>query len=107
MNANYLYTNLFQEEYKYLSLEELQEKSKAINLTISDEDIIRIESITKDQSTSPYWEELRTGRITSSKFQRWCRTSIENPSKDLIASILKDASNINEMELWEKQTKIA
>ena len=41
------------------------------------------------QSQTPIWYEHRKGRLTSSQFGAICKTSVQNPSKSLIRSILE------------------
>lgn len=80
-------TNLFNEDYIDLSLDELQVKCEAVTLNITEEEARNVELQTRNQSSSSVWFEQRSGRITASQLHAVCHTNPENPSKSLIKRI--------------------
>lgn len=89
-------TSLHQEKYSSLSEEELQVKSKEILLTLSritQDQIVELEKLTRDQAICPLWFEHRRGRITGSiaheLFRRKATTSPENMLRKIMGYDLR------------------
>lgn len=78
---------LFKEEYTKLSLHELQEKGKEIELSVSEKQAMSTFTATTKQSKNALWHKLRIGRVTASKFKAVCRTKLEKPSLSLLKCI--------------------
>lgn len=85
--SNLFLTSLFNTASTTKTLEELQDLSKNIHLSWTDEQIIYIESNRRPQHQSKLWFQSRTGRVTGSTFKSVCRTAIESPSISLIDKI--------------------
>ncbi|KAJ8928717.1 hypothetical protein NQ314_018682, partial [Rhamnusium bicolor] len=82
------YTQLYNEEYINLTYEQLlQLSSEYVNIHLTEEECEEINKTTKAQSNSKEWFHQRAGRITASKLNDVCRTSLSNPSLSLIKQI--------------------
>ncbi|KAG5871367.1 hypothetical protein JTB14_019764 [Gonioctena quinquepunctata] len=61
--------------------------AKALDISLSEEQITSIEVATRNQSENQNWYIQRAGRITASKFKSVCKTNKCKPSLSLIKSI--------------------
>jgi hypothetical protein len=59
----------------------------ALGISVSKEESVRVEMITKTQSSCKEWHRFRAGRITASRLKAVCSTSIAEPSHSLIKGI--------------------
>ena len=57
------------------------------NLKLDTKTISYIYEVTKKENDSPYWHEIRTGRITASGAHNILHTDVESPAVSLIARI--------------------
>lgn len=77
----------FKPAYKHLQKVELLKIAENIEINLTLDDARFIEEITQDGWKSWYWQRLRTGRITASKFMAVCNASLSNPDKSLLTKI--------------------
>jgi hypothetical protein len=56
-------------------------------VTVTTEEALNCEKVTRQQANSKQWFNFRVGRATTSRAKRVCRSSPENPSKRLIKEI--------------------
>ncbi|KAH3717963.1 uncharacterized protein LOC127855462 [Dreissena polymorpha] len=84
-----LLNGLRNKDWDHLYDEEIRDKCCSIfpNICVTDEEVINCEKLTKEQSYSNIWFDLRAGRITASNMKAVCRTDESNPSKSLIKKI--------------------
>ena len=94
-------TSLHQEEYSSLSKKELQGKSKEILLKLSritQDQILELEKLTREQAICPLWFEHRRGRITGSIAHELFRRKATTPPENLLRKIMgydsKDLSKV-------------
>ena len=94
-------TSLHQEEYSSLSKRELQGKSKEILLQLSritQDQILELEKLTREQAICPLWFEHRRGRITGSIAHELFRRKATTPPENLLRKIMgydsKDLSKV-------------
>lgn len=81
------FSNLYNEQCKHKSLEELRAIGELLEIRYTKNDVELIESITQQQCNSKQWYRLRAGRITASIFYKVCRTSLLKGSQSLIETI--------------------
>lgn len=91
----------FKPEYKHLSEVELLRIAEKIRINVTLDDVQFIEQIT--QGRSWYWQKLRAGRVTASKFKSVCESSLSDPDKNLLTEICYPekcfyASDVNRTE---------
>lgn len=82
-----LLTELFNENLTSLSLAEVKEHCKNIDLAVTPEQVQHLEMDTREQHHTDKWFKFRTGRISASKFRAVVSTQINNPSISLIKEI--------------------
>ena len=91
-------SSLYQPHYKNLSPNDLEIECQQIfeELSVTPSESNYLFQATKLQSQSSVWHQYREGSLTASLFGDICKTSITNPSKSLIQSILerKDLSKM-------------
>jgi len=71
--------------------EELQVKSKEILLTLSritQDQIVELEKLTRDQAICPLWFEHRRGRITGSIAHELFRRKATTPPENMLRKIM-------------------
>lgn len=95
----------FKPEYKHLTKEELLKIADSIQLNFSVNDVQFIEEITQDRHKSWYWEKLRAGRVTASKFKCICEASLSDPDKNLLIEICYPEKCLYASETY--QTKLS
>lgn len=78
---------LFRDIYLDYSYDNLLDIGNKINISVSEEKILKVEKATRHQSMNVTWFNQRSGRITASKFKAVCRTSVKKPSLSLIKGI--------------------
>lgn len=83
----FLVNYYFKREYKHLTKEELLKIAKTIQINLTVDEANFIQEITQEKNKSWYWQKLRAGRVTSSKFKSVCTCNISNPSKTLLKEI--------------------
>ena len=79
-------TSLHQEEYSSLSKRELQGKSKEIllqlsRITCTQDQILELEKLTREQAICPLWFEHRKGRIAGSIAHELFRRKATTPQR--------------------------
>ena len=80
-------TELFKPEYAYLNYAELLNLASDHIITITEDEARHVEVQTRSQSSSRLWFQVRTGRITASRFKSSCCTNPAQPSISLILAI--------------------
>ena len=81
-------SELYNEESGSLLRGELQKCEDVFqNVTVTAEEALNCEKVTRQQANSKQWFNFRVGRVTASRAKRVCRSSLENPSKSLIKEI--------------------
>ena len=82
-------SELYNEESDSLLRGELLQKCEDFfeNVTVTTEEALNCEKVTRQQANSKQWFNFRVGRATASRAKRVCRSSPENPSKRLIKEI--------------------
>ena len=92
-------------QHQPISLDSLDVLCKTFleQITISEEDIVRVEAATRDQSQSPRWHHERQCRITSSSFGIFCKGCI---SACKVKTLLYDTDTTSKVSssaiLWGK-----
>lgn len=77
----------FKPAYKNLQKVELLKIAESIEIHLTLDDVRFIEEVTQDRWKSWYWQKLRAGRVTASKFMAVCNASLSNPDKNLLTEI--------------------
>lgn len=81
--------SMYDAKYLDLKYHELIAKSAEVysSITITAEQAVRLEEITRKQSNSKTWFRFRAGRVTASKFKAAASTNVAQPSQSLIKQI--------------------
>lgn len=66
---------------------ELLKIAETIQIKLTFGDIQFIEEITQARKKSWYWQKLRAGRVTASKFKSVCEASLSDPDRKLLTEI--------------------
>lgn len=84
-----LMTHLYRSEYLNLSYLELLNESKEVfnSLTVTFEQVKKLEQATREQSMAAIWYDYRAGRVTASKMKSAAHTNPAKPSHSLINAI--------------------
>ena len=100
--------SLYKEELTLLSPVEIFSLCERFMSTfsINSEDIIQIESHTRNQSSDQTWHHIRLGRITASIMRSVCRTSVEKPALSLIKRICYPVPFRSIATEWGKENEI-
>lgn len=77
----------FKPEYKHLNRVELLKIAETIAINLTLNDVQFIEQITQGRRRSWYWQKIRAGRVTASKFKSVCESSLCDPDKKLLTEI--------------------
>ena len=79
-------TRIFDPSLVGHSLMELKSEAELLfhQYDVTEEQIVTIENITKEQSKSHYWNEYREGRATASRMFQIMRTNLSKPSQSII-----------------------
>jgi hypothetical protein len=95
-------TQLYSAELNSVGYQTLLAKSIDIfqKMDISSEQAKLIEEVTKSQSKSPLWFQMRAGRITASKFYKACHTDPASPSVSLIKEVCYGSSFTSKATTW-------
>ena len=80
-------SQLYKPEKRFMNYGELLKICETCDINISEQQVEAVELSTKSQSKSPLWVNMRTGRITASRFKAASHTSPASPSISLIMSI--------------------
>lgn len=83
----FLINYYFKPEYKHLNNVELSKIVQTIRIELTLDDVRFIEEITQDRKKSWYWQKLRAGRVTASKFKSVCEASLADPDVRLLTEI--------------------
>ena len=59
---------------------------------MTESDVLYVERITRRQSKSMLWHQVRTGRVTASKAHGVLHTNLERPAQPIIMGICKESS---------------
>ncbi|XP_061663721.1 uncharacterized protein LOC133493835 [Syngnathoides biaculeatus] len=86
-------TSLYEEDNLALSLEELQELSRGVTLSLTGEMVIPVQRETIGQSNTKLWFRLRAGRITASQLRSACQSNPMNRLKSLVKKICYPGSH--------------
>lgn len=78
---------LYDENLVNKDLKQLQQIGLSINFVISEEEIRKIERLTRKQSLCKFWFIYRSGRITASLFKRCCRANLQKPPLSIIKQV--------------------
>ena len=79
--------SLHEPKFLQLSYVDLLSACKEVDLQVTTEMVLGVESCTRNQSRSKLWFKYQAGRITASKMKAVCRTNPALPSQSLIKSI--------------------
>ena len=84
-----LMTHLYRSEYLNLSYLELLNESKKVfnSLTVTIEQVKKLEQATREQSKASIWYDYRAGRVKASKMKSAAHTNPAKPSHSLINAI--------------------
>ena len=95
-------TRLYSAELNSMGYQDLLAKSTDIfqKMNISSEQAKLIEEVTKSQSKSPLWFQMRAGRITASKFHKACHTDPASPSVSLIKEVCYGSNFTSKATTW-------
>ena len=95
-------TQLYSTELNSMGYQDLLAKSIDIfqKMNISSEQAKLIEEVTKSQSKSPLWFQMRAGRITASKFHKACHTDPASPSVSLIKEVCYGSNFTSKATTW-------
>lgn len=88
------YASLYQEEFQAYSLVELVSIGFSLNISIAEDDCLKVQEATVSQSLCESWFQQRIGRITASNFKKATRTSLDKPSLSLIKQICYPLNSI-------------
>lgn len=80
-------SDLFSESYLEFEYHDLLKVCSSVEISITDEDVQKIEEDTRDQSKGNSFFQHRAGRIGASASKAACHTNPAQPSKSLIKSI--------------------
>lgn len=72
---------------------ELLNHCKTCDIRVTQQQVDAVEASTKSQSKSPLWFNMRSGRVTASRFKAASHTSTASPSISLIMSICHPEMN--------------
>lgn len=87
--------NLYNDEYKNKSLQELIEIGKTISLDITNNEVNEICKLTLPRLKSKCSVGLRRGRITGSNFKNCCIVNIDDPSVTTIRRVINPMQNLD------------
>ena len=76
-----------------LNYAELLDKSKQVEISVTEKQAKAVEMATREQSGSKVWFRFRAGRITASKMKPVCATNPDNLAQSLIKAIVYPESN--------------
>ncbi|XP_028415046.1 uncharacterized protein LOC114538132 [Dendronephthya gigantea] len=95
-------TQLYSAEFNSMGYQELLAKSIDIfqKMNISFQQAKLIEEVTKSQSKSSLWFQMRAGRITASKFHQACHTDPASPSLSLVKEVCYGLSFTSKATTW-------
>ena len=81
------FSELYRPECLHMQYSELMKSCESCNITVTQLEADAVESATKSQTQSRLWFNMRTGRITASRFKAACHTDPASPSISLIMSV--------------------
>ncbi|XP_076034152.1 uncharacterized protein LOC143020978 [Oratosquilla oratoria] len=80
-------TELKEESAIQLPYDELSNKCRSINLTVTEDQATAVERETREQASSKLWFKFQSGRITASVMKSVCATDPASPSQSLIKRV--------------------